>query len=189
MKNLLIPRILRKIRKHFLNILKIVKLEKKYNCKIDLTVKLEIEDFKNLILSENIYIGAYTSIHVKNMQGKSNSILIIGEGTSIGEFNNIRAGGGKIVIGKKCLISQYVSILASNHNTKIGIPIIDQPWSEKNNFVTIGDDVWIGAGVIILPGVIIGDGAIIGAGSIVTKDVLPNTKVFGSPAIFYKNRV
>ena len=188
LKNLLLLRIIRKIRKLILNALNIVRLENKYNCKIDISVRLEIEDFKFLTLSNNIYIGAYTAIHVKNELGKLNSSLKISEGTSIGEFNNIRAGGGKIIIGKKCLISQYVSIIASNHSIEIGSSIIDQPWSEKNNYVTICDDVWIGVGATILPGVTIGEGAIIGAGSIVTNNVEPYTIVFGSPAKFFKNR-
>jgi len=53
--------------------------------------------------------------------------------------------------------------------------------------VIIGNNVFLGAGAIILPGVKVGDGAIIGAGSIVTKDVEPNTVVFGNPARFYCN--
>ena len=40
----------------------------------------------------------------------------------------------------------------------------------------------IGAGAVILPGVTIGEQAMIGAGAIVTKDVPPDTTVFGNPA-------
>jgi len=46
----------------------------------------------------------------------------------------------------------------------------------------IEDDCFIGAGSIILSGIRIGKGAIVGAGSIVTKDVKPNTLVYGNPA-------
>ena len=48
--------------------------------------------------------------------------------------------------------------------------------------VVIEDDCFIGAGSIILSGIRIGKGAIVGAGSIVTKDVKPNTLVYGNPA-------
>ena len=40
----------------------------------------------------------------------------------------------------------------------------------------------IGAGAVIIPGLIIGSNAMIGAGSVVTKNVKPNSVVFGNPA-------
>jgi len=40
----------------------------------------------------------------------------------------------------------------------------------------------IGANATILPGITIGEKAMIGAGSVVTKDVPPDTVVFGNPA-------
>jgi acetyltransferase-like isoleucine patch superfamily enzyme len=53
---------------------------------------------------------------------------------------------------------------------------------EKNYYVEIGSDVWIGARVIILGGVRIGHGAMIAAGSVVTKDVPDYAIVGGVPA-------
>lgn len=41
----------------------------------------------------------------------------------------------------------------------------------------------IGAGATILGGIEIGAGAMIGAGSVVTKNVPPNTKWYGNPAV------
>lgn len=40
----------------------------------------------------------------------------------------------------------------------------------------------LGAGTIVLPGLTIGKYALIGAGSLVTKNILPQTLVYGSPA-------
>ena len=93
------------------------------------------------------------------------SQLSIGDNTYIGEGNNIRAAGGKISIGHDCSISQHVTIVASNNNIKKDQLIKEQGWSKTNNFITIGDDVWIGAGSIILPRPTIGKGAVIGAGT------------------------
>lgn len=163
-------------------------LETRFRCKIENSTKLVIDDINNLNLGEGVYVGAYTTIHVRNDVGKYNSTLKIGRKTSIGELNNIRASGGEIVIGEKCLISQNVSLIVANHTTNIGSFIMDQPWSEKNNYIEIGDDVWIGAGAIVLPGVKIGNGAIVGAGSIVTKHVEANTIVAGIPAKYVKLR-
>lgn len=51
----------------------------------------------------------------------------------------------------------------------------------ENNFIDIGDDVWIGCGSVILPGVKIGTGAVIAAGSVVNKDVPEYAIVAGNP--------
>ena len=67
--------------------------------------------------------------------------------------------------------------------------IKEQGWSKSNNFITIGDEVWIGAGSIILPGTTIGKGAGIGAGSIVPKDIPLNPIAHGNPAKVIKYRV
>ena len=81
-----------------------------------------------------------------------------------------------------------MSIIAANHETKADTPIIMQPWSEKNNFVEIGNDVWLGCGVVVLPGVKIGNGAIVAAGAVVTADVQDYDIVVGVPAKFIKKR-
>lgn len=109
--------------------------------------------------------------------------LIVGAGTYIGEMNNIRAAGAPIRIGAKCMISQMVTIVSSNHGTAIGLSMIDQGWSSPGDRgINIGDDVWIGAGATILPGVTVGAGAVIGSGAVVTKDVEGYSIVVGVPA-------
>ncbi len=40
----------------------------------------------------------------------------------------------------------------------------------------------IGAGAVIIPGLTIGSNSMVGAGSVVTKNVSPNSVVFGNPA-------
>ena len=52
-------------------------------------------------------------------------------------------------------------------------------WNLKRT--KVGNRVRIGSNATILP-VNIGDNVIIGAGSVVTKDVLPNSVVYGNPA-------
>jgi carbonic anhydrase/acetyltransferase-like protein (isoleucine patch superfamily) len=166
----------------------ISRTERRFQCQIAPSVSLVVDDPGTLEIGAGVYIGEFTVIHVRSAPGKQNATLRIGAQTSIGELNNIRAGGGMIRIGEKCLISQHVSIIAANHESRKEQAVIDQPWSEKNNFVEIGNDVWVGTGAVILPGVSVGDGAIIAAGSIVTRNVEAGTIVAGCPAKFVKYR-
>jgi len=108
--------------------------------------------------------------------------LIIGDRTFLGSFGNIRAAGGKIVIGNDCLIAQNVSLIGSNHQIKHGQIYWQLPWDERKTGVTIGNNVWLGCGVTVLPGCSVGDNAIVGAGSIVTKNIPAGTIWFGNPA-------
>lgn len=153
---------------------------------------IRANNLMNLKLGKNNSIGAFSIIIVANDLLNPNSFkdssLSIGSNTYIGEGNNIRAAGGTISIGNDCLISQHVTIVASNHGIEKEILIRKQAWSTTNNFVTINDDVWIGAGSIILPGVIVGKGAIIAAGSVVTKSIPEYAIVAGNPAKVLKYR-
>jgi len=142
-----------------------------------------------LAIGKDVYIDVGVNITVvsKNANLK-NGILIIGNKSSIGSYCDLRAGGGKIVIGSNCLIAQNVNIIGANHIYDRSKLIMENDWDTVKNFVTIGDDVWIGCHSVILPGVKIGTGAIIASGSIVTHDVLPYSIVGGVPAKFIKAR-
>lgn len=165
-------------------------LSSKFNCRIDSTAQIFYDRITDVSLAPNVNIGAHTVIHCTNedSEPQSASRLVVGEQTYIGEMNNIRLGGALVQIGRKCLISQQVSIIGSNHSIDRSRPIIDQPWDPSRLNVIIGDDVWIGCGVQIMPGVAIGDGAIVAAGAVVTKDVAAYTIVAGVPARFVKDR-
>lgn len=115
--------------------------------------------------------------------------ISIGADTWIGQNNNLRASeNAPISIGRDCLISQYCTLVAANHQTRAGIPVRKQPQSRERLGVTLEDDVWLGAGANILPGVSIGRGAVIGAGSVVTKDVPQNEIWGGVPAVRISER-
>jgi acetyltransferase-like isoleucine patch superfamily enzyme len=164
--------------------------EQKFDCRIHIKALLLVQDTSRFTLGNGVFIGANTVLlcmdDPKGIKGTAK--LSIGNGTSIGEMNNIRAGGGSISIGKKCILSQHINIVAANHLIKKDQMMIDQEWDKEKNFVVIGDDVWIGTNVSIMPGVRIGNGAVIGAGSVVTKDVEPYAIVAGVPAKVLKYR-
>lgn len=116
------------------------------------------------------------------------SRLRVGAATAINEYCNLRACGGTIEIGTKCLLGQFVTIVASNHGTETGLPMMDQPWAAMPHSVTVGDDVWLGAGVTVLPGARIGNGTVIAAGAVVRGDIPPREIWGGVPARFIRKR-
>lgn len=156
----------------------------------DKKLNLQLESFDLIQVGRDTTLAAYSTLAIVNDSRNNikNSNLVIGDRTYIGEYNNIRAGGGIIKIGNDCLISQHITIVASNHTFHKKDLIRNQKWSLNKNFVNIGDDVWIGANSIILPGVTIGTGAVIGAGSVVGSDVPEYAIVKGNPAEIVKYR-
>lgn len=150
-----------------------------------------ISDPANIEIGKDSLIGAYTVIDLLQdpiVTTATPSFLRVGIRTAINEFNSIRVSGSEISIGDNCLISQYVSIIGSNHGIKRDMPMRDQVWDMRKAGVRIGNDVWIGTHAIILPGVTIGDGAIIAAGAVVTADVPAYAVVAGVPATLIRFR-
>jgi len=109
-----------------------------------------------------------------------NSVIKIGDKTSIEEARITSFEPYKIEIGKDCMFSANIVIM----NTDVH-KIYDTTTKLKTNEgkeISIGNHVWLGIRAIILKGVSIGDNSIVAAGSIVTKDVKANTVVSGNPA-------
>lgn len=103
--------------------------------------------------------------------------LTIGEGTFL-NCGFLITGGGRVSIGKHCLIGSRCSIYTPNHALAAAPRL--QAW-EHTIPVTIGNNVWLGGSVTICPGVTIGDNSVIGAGSVVTKNIPANVVAVGNP--------
>lgn len=136
----------------------------------------------------------------------------IGNNTTIWQFCVVLAGakiGNDCNICSHCFIENDV-VLGDRVTIKNGVHIFDSIHIEDDVFVGpnvtftndlypkshrspesknlkfpktfIGKGASIGGGATILPGIKIGHGALIGAGAVVTKDVKPETVVFGLEA-------
>lgn len=87
---------------------------------------------------------------------------------------------GHVRVGKGTLLNARAHV---HHDVRIGAFCEIGPSAVLLGHVTVGNRVMIGAGAVILPKVTIGDGAVVGAGAVVTKDVAPQAKVKGVPAL------
>jgi putative colanic acid biosynthesis acetyltransferase WcaF len=82
---------------------------------------------------------------------------------------------GKIIIGKRAIISQGAHLVTGTHDyTHPGFPLVTSP-------IYIGAHAWVTAEAFIHPGVTIHEGCIIGARSVVTKDMPAWTVCAGHP--------
>lgn len=87
-------------------------------------------------------------------------------------------------LGNFVTVNRNVSI---GHHTTIDDFTSINPGCNIGGNCKIGKSVVIGIGASVFDGVEIGDNAIVGGGAVVTKNVEPNTLVYGSPAKFVRN--
>lgn len=155
---------------------------------------------KHVVLKSGCNIGGFHTVFEGNNVIGNNTVFagMIGFGSYIGDDSDIEAR-----IGRYCSISDHVRVVAGNHPTKkfvsthpsffstrrqAGFTYVTKDkydeieYADRDAFVVINNDVWIGSGAILLNGVTIGDGAVIAAGAVVTKNVQPYSIVGGVPA-------
>lgn len=154
-----------------------------------------IRNVERVRLGRYVRLGSHSHFHVRH--------LTVGDHTYSGRL--FIGGGTSATIGKYCSFADDVVItLGRGHHRPQSpssfpfghVPRFDDPsWTksfdyetERDTFVEIGNDVWIGYRAIILPNVRIGDGAIIGAGAVVNEDVPGYAIAAGVPARVLKYR-
>jgi acetyltransferase-like isoleucine patch superfamily enzyme len=153
---------------------------KSFGKRTNVLFPLNINGIENISIGDNVNIAYKTWLAAVSLTGSDKCELVIGKGTSIGNFNHIYATSS-IVIGANVLIADKVYITDNLHNYEdIRLPIMVQPIKQIGE-VVIGDGSWIGESVSVI-GAKIGMNCVIGANSVVTKDVADYCIAVGVPA-------
>jgi len=132
---------------------------------------------KNVKIGRNVKIWHFTYI---------GDNTIIGDNTRIGSLVHIDYN---VKIGKNCMIEGMVyipplTVIEDDVFIGPGVIITNDPYPPSKRLigVTIKRNAVIGAGAILKAGITIGENSVIGMGAVVTKNVPPNSIVYGNPA-------
>jgi putative colanic acid biosynthesis acetyltransferase WcaF len=108
--------------------------------------------------------------------------LEVGDETGVGN-GAILYTQGKIILGKRVVISQGVHLCSGSHDyTKSGFPLFTKD-------IIVEDQAWVAAEAFVHCGVTIGEGAVIGARSVVSKNMPAWMVCAGHPCKPIKERV
>lgn len=182
-------------------------MDKKFRYVCRMAINIIRMPFLRIISLGNICIPVkqLASITAKIRCYNGGSIIVKGL-ANIEEGTLLESIGGALSIGNNCMINRNGTVVCMESirigdNVSIGpnVCIYDHDHNlNKSNtggedFVSkpiiIENNVWIGANVTVLKGVTIHKNAVIAAGTTVTKDVLENEIVGGSPCKLLKKRL
>ncbi len=105
----------------------------------------------------------------------------LGEGVHMGNFGEVK--NSYLAAGVKMGHFSYVGDAQIGANANIGAGTITCNFDgEKKHKTVVGEGAFIGSDTLLVAPVEIGAGARTGAGSVVTRDVPPNSLVYGVPA-------
>ena len=157
---------------------------------------------KNIKIGDNVYFGKNVDLRIRE-NGKiellnrvylDDDVRIVAAregkvkidiGTEVGS-GSVFTSGGRLSIGKFCLIASNVNINSSSHGTSI-LNFIKENAHEHGE-INIGDDVWLGSYSVVVMNSSIGEGSVIGANSVVKGNIPSFSICVGSPAKVIKYR-
>ncbi len=141
-----------------------------------------VEILDNCVITDSEIADQCTVGPMAHLRGKAK----MEEKAKVGNFVELK----KTILGRGSKASHlsYLGDATIGEKTNIGAGTITCNYDGTNKHsTTIGNRVKIGSDTMLVAPVKIGDGASTGAGSVVTKDVAPETLVYGAPAITKKN--
>ena len=161
------------------------------NCnKVIINTPTDFTDFSVWIEGNcGTFIFEGSKNYIKNSMVKilDGGYVKIGQDTSMINKAFLCSKGGKIILGKDCMLASDVTIRDNDAHD-----IINKSGEITNHpqQVIIGDHVWIGMRAIILKNSEIGSDCIIGAGSVVVKKFPENNlMIAGNPAKVVKKGI
>lgn len=108
--------------------------------------------------------------------------IVIGNGCDIGRRLSV-AAANKVVIADNVIIADNVYITDCSHRyDMVGVPIMQQGFSQTENSVIIGRGTCLENNVVVSGNVKVGRGCVITANSVVTQDIPPYCVAAGNPA-------
>ncbi len=142
------------------------------------------------IQGENSAIVIGPSCRIRALQiavRDSNSLFVIGAGTTWEHGTVLCNSGCSIIIGNECMFSTHIAL-----RNRDGHGIFDATTRELINpprDVIIGSHVWLGSGVRVNKGAVIGGGTVVGQASVVSGRLKGSSIYAGVPARMVRSNV
>jgi acetyltransferase-like isoleucine patch superfamily enzyme len=114
-------------------------------------------------------------------------VISFGDGTTVEDAYIVASEGGRILIGRDCLIGHGVDIRNGDSHSIIDVETKKRLNPSKD--IVIGDHVWLGAYSQILKGANIGENSVVGLRSVVTTEIPGNSVCVGVPAKVVKENI
>ena len=141
-----------------------------------------VEILDNCVITDSEISDRCTVGPMAHLRGKAK----MEESAKVGNFVELK----KTILGRGSKASHltYLGDATIGEKTNIGAGTITCNYDGVNKHATIiEDNVKIGSDTMLVAPVRVGTGSVTGAGSVVTKDVPPDSLVFGAPAKVKKN--
>ncbi|MFI5955320.1 DapH/DapD/GlmU-related protein [Cryptosporangium sp. NPDC051539] len=140
--------------------------------------------YAGVVIGDDSTIGHHTLLRTDVHVGTGCQLaanVTVERGTHIGDRVRVSPAShltGAMTIGDGAYVGAGVRTINDKH-----LIWRDPEHEEPMTPPTFASGARIGTGSVILDGVTVGTNAVIGAGAVVTRDVEPNTKAYGVPAI------
>jgi UDP-N-acetylglucosamine acyltransferase len=142
------------------------------------------------VIEDDVYIGAHACVgtpaqhegsYPAPMSAQRHSQGVrVSKGACVREFVSIQQGAVReTLVGEAALVMAGSHV---SHDSIVGNRATLSTFSVLGGFTLIDQDATFGQGVITHPWIVVGEAAMIGLNSSVLRDVLPYSKVAGSPA-------